>query len=79
MKARHQRLRERLASIEHDQWMAWSRALAADEHLSDQRLARWRRHWVPYEEMSEQARDVDRRWADRVLDILEEEGLIEGE
>lgn len=79
MEARRRRLRERLARIEHDQWMAWSQSLAAGEHLSDERLARWRRHWVSYEELSEEARDRDRHWADRVLDILVEEGLLETE
>ena len=37
-------LGERLAELEHEQWIEWSRTLAACESLSAERLARWHAH-----------------------------------
>lgn len=58
---------EALAALEHDQWMAWSKSLAAAEPLSEERVERWRRLWVPYADLSEQEKDADRVWAEKVL------------
>lgn len=62
-----QNLREQLAAIEHDQWMQWSQTIAQNEQLSEERLARWKKLWVPYAELSEKDKDSDREWADKVL------------
>ncbi len=58
---------EALAALEHDQWMAWSKSLAAAEPLSAERVERWQRLWVPYADLSEQEKDADRVWAEKVL------------
>ena len=50
---------EALAALEHDQWMAWSKSLAAAEPLSAERVERWQRLWVPYADLSEQEKDAD--------------------
>jgi hypothetical protein len=65
---------ERLAALEHDQWMHWARALLADEPgLSPERTARWRAAMVPYADLSETDKDLDRAWARRALAIITED------
>jgi hypothetical protein len=59
--------RERLAALEHEQWVEWSRAIADVEAITATRLARWEKMWVPYAELSEEQKDQDRVWADRIL------------
>jgi hypothetical protein len=65
-------LREILADIEHDQWVTWSKSIAATEVISPERLLRWEKLWVPYDELSEEAKDQDRIWADKSIAALEE-------
>ena len=67
---------EALASIEHDQWIAWSKDLASKETLSPERLARWRSLWVPYEELSEEMKEHDRRWA-RLVQLVTGRSIAE--
>ena len=66
-----EQLRERLAAIEHDQWMAWARNLRATELLSYERLQRWAYLIVPYDELPEDRKEDDRLWADKVLAAID--------
>ncbi len=70
-------LREQLADLEHQQWMAWTQHLAATETLTTARLARWQAQWQPYPALSDAAKEKDRVFADRVLALLEEFGLLD--
>ena len=63
-------LREQLAELEHEQWCNWSRSVAESEMIAPERLEAWKRRWVPYSEFSEADKDMDREYADRVLDLL---------
>jgi hypothetical protein len=58
-------LLERLAEVEHEQWMAWSRSVAAE--VSAERRARWQAFWVPYQDLPEDVKELDRAWARKVL------------
>jgi len=73
-------LLEKLAALEHEQWMAWSKAIAEQENISPERLERWKKYWVPYEELDEATKEHDRVWARRVLEIIMStmEGCEEG-
>jgi len=42
---------EEVAALEHDQWVAWSYAVAGE--VSAERQARWLVLWVPYAKLSE--------------------------
>lgn len=69
-------LRERLAALEHEQWTRWTHTLAESEPLSAERLYGWNAQWVPYDELSEADKDLDREWADRVIEVLNEMGIL---
>lgn len=63
-------LLERLAELEHEQWVHWSKALAMQENISEERRKRWEQYWVPYSDLPEDVKESDRRWARKVLDIV---------
>lgn len=62
---------EKLAELEHDQWIEWSKSVAGE--VSESRLARWELYWVPYSELSEAVKEQDRIWARKVLAVLQED------
>jgi hypothetical protein len=64
---------EALAALEHQQWIDWSKTIAEKENLSPERLERWRKLWVPYEELDEKDKESDRAWARKVLAVT---GLV---
>jgi hypothetical protein len=61
-------LLERLAELEHEQWTAWSQSVAAE--VSDERRRRWQVCWVPYQDLPEEVKELDRIWARKVLQAL---------
>jgi hypothetical protein len=63
------KLLEELAALEHLQWVEWSKTLAEKEHLSPERLERWQKLWVPYEELDDKDKESDRVWARRALGV----------
>ena len=64
-------LLEELAALEHQQWIAWSQTIAANETISVERLMRWQSLWVPYNELSEADKESDRSWAKGVIAVIE--------
>ena len=59
---------ERLAAIEHTQWMAWARTLMDEEpELSASRQDRWQAMMVDYSELPEETKEYDREWARIVI------------
>lgn len=77
-------LREKLSELEHNQWCEWSKNLSKTETIDAERLERWKKLWKPYSELTEEEKDQDRVYADRVLatlkaqDILKENSLPDG-
>lgn len=75
---------EKLAELEHEQWMNWSKALTIEiagylnwlpEDMRSElfaRLTRWNGMWVPYDELSGKTKEQDRMWARKVLKRLTE-------
>jgi hypothetical protein len=59
---------ERLAELEHEQWVSWSKALAHE--VPEERRRRWQACWVPYRDLPEEIKEQDRVWARRVLALL---------
>jgi hypothetical protein len=61
---------ERLAALEHEQWIEWSQQIAKTENISEKRLHRWHDLWVPYEDLPEETKEDDRIYARQVLEEL---------
>jgi len=65
-------LREKLAALEHEQWMKWSVALENQAKLPPEVIHRWAYYQRPYEDLDEASKDIDRAWADKVLELIDE-------
>ena len=67
-----QQLRERLAALEHQQWAHWTRYLIDSGLITDEaKIAHWMRQInTPYHQLTEAEKDLDREWADKVIEIL---------
>jgi hypothetical protein len=69
-----QDLIERLAELEHQQWIHWAQSLVAEESgLATERVARWRSSFVAYADLPEHLKDLDRTWARRALALMKQE------
>ena len=60
---------EKSAALEHEQWIQWSKEIAATEIISPERLARWKTLWVPYDQLTEEQKEQDREWARKSIAI----------
>ncbi len=58
---------DRLAEIEHKQWMQWAAKIMETENISQARKARWTLMMVPFDALSEEWKEYDREWARHVL------------
>ena len=61
---------ERLAALEHEQWVSWATALLESEQLSKERKIRWKKLFVPYHQLDEAVKEFDRVWARKVLETI---------
>lgn len=59
---------DRLAEIEHNQWISWAKKLIETETgLSEERKKRWKKLMVPYADLAEEWKEYDREWARKML------------
>lgn len=59
---------DRLAEIEHRQWISWAKKLIETEPgLSKDRKDRWLKLFCPYSELSDEWKEYDREWARHML------------
>ena len=56
---------ERVAEVEHEQWMAWLQTVAPE--VSRARRERWEKLWIPYKDLPEAEKEKDREWARKAL------------
>ena len=61
---------EKLAELEHDQWMSWAKSIMQSENISQSRCDRWNSLMIPYADLSEEMKEHDRVWARKVLCLL---------
>ena len=62
-------LREELADLEHQQWAHWTRYML--DNLTPENIERWKKQVdTPYKILSDREKDSDRKWADKVLEII---------
>ena len=65
-----ERSREKLADLEHKQWMFWSKNIINNEKISEDRLDKWAGLWIDYSKLKEKDKESDRVWADEVIKEL---------
>lgn len=67
-------LLEELSKIEHQQWMHWTKWLVKESsHEIPEGLEnKWRENWKPYEELSEEEKEKDRKWGRKVMEKIEQ-------
>lgn len=58
---------ERLAALEHEQWMSWATLVIGEVGI--ERAERWDKFMVPYDELTDDVKEYDRKWARKVLEI----------
>lgn len=62
---------EKLAELEHEQWVSWARGLCVVEGgISLARRMRWESLFVPYRELPEEEKEKDREWARKVFELV---------
>ena len=62
---------EELAELEHKQWWDWAKNILETEDISEERENRWKKEsFKPYKDLSEEQKDMDREWAEKVLKIV---------
>ena len=61
-------LLEKLSELEHDQWMEWSKSVS--DEVSEERKERWKKLWIPYDELSEEMKEQDRIYARKILKLV---------
>jgi len=57
---------ERLAELEHDQWVYWTKQIA--DLVPEALKEKWEKSWIPYDELPEELKEEDRVWARKVRD-----------
>lgn len=67
---RENELIEEIASLEHEQWMSWSKWAVSPESLFRKRVVSWEYFRMPYGLLSEELKEANRVWARKVLKIV---------
>ena len=61
--------REDLAALEHEQWAHWTKYIL--DNLTEENISRWKvQIGTPYKDLTEDEKDLDREWADKVLALI---------
>ena len=60
---------EQLAELEHIQWSHWAEYML--NNMTPENIERWKRQIAtPYAELTEEEKDKDREWADKIAALL---------
>lgn len=62
---------EELAEVEHNQWVKWSKDVAGKENLSPDCVERWKSYWIPYSDLNDDVKELDRNWARKSIEALD--------
>jgi len=69
-------LREKLSALEHKRWLDWSVNLTKTEKVTRPTIERWKTMWISYYNLDEEHKEKNRFWADRILKLLVDEGVL---
>ncbi|MCP4356079.1 MAG: hypothetical protein GY793_10750 [Proteobacteria bacterium] len=68
-------LREQIAKLIHEEWIEWAKNV--DHEVSQERQKRWHSVYCNYEDLSEQMKDKDRVYVDKIINVLKKENIID--
>lgn len=68
-KALKEELTESLAEVFHEAWMHWAGAVKSE--VSAERGSLWDECMVPYDQLDESTKDLDRKWAKDAMEAIE--------
>lgn len=54
--------------LAHRLWTHWSKHIAEEENISEERIQRWEKLWVPFDDLPSGAKETDRRLVQRFCD-----------
>lgn len=63
---------EKLADLEHQQWMLWAKDILKSEKINEERAKRWKDLFIDYKDLSEEMKDKDREWARKAYKIIKD-------
>ena len=68
----HNKKLEEVSELVHQLWMGWAKEMLDKEHLiSEERRNRWQNDcFKPYSELSEEMKDLDRKFAKMFLNLI---------
>ena len=64
-------LLEDLAKREHQQWKKWAQHAIQQGSVPEHIKSRWSKYFVPYSDLSEDIKELDREYARQILVIFE--------
>lgn len=66
---------EEMAELEHKQWRYWIGWIMDEwgEELPEELVEKWKKNDIPYSELSEEQKDKDRTWSEKIKNKLLEE------
>ncbi len=70
-------LLETLAELEHQQWMNWAKQIMQKEKLSQETTKRWKNYFIPYKDLPEDIKELDRNYARKVISALKDHQIID--
>lgn len=67
-------LREEIAKLIHEEWVEWAKCI--EHEVSADRKQRWETVYGMYENLSEEMKDKDRLYADKIIELLKNKEII---
>ena len=65
-----QKVLKELSALEHEQWMKWAGHILETEDISLATRERWQKDMIPYEQLPEEERALDRSFARKSLEVF---------
>jgi hypothetical protein len=66
------KLLEELSQLEHKQWVEWAKSILEKEDISEETQKRWKKDFIPYVDLPEEIKRLDRPFARKSLKVFEE-------
>jgi len=68
-------LLEKISTEIHRMWITWAKEIVIKEkNISKERIKRWEKEcFLPYQELSEEMKNLDRKFAGKIIKIVNDE------